>query len=163
MKKNAGFTLVEVLIYAGLSSVLIGLFAGILITSTRIQGQQSASTTLTGEINFLLATIKQKIGDSTNIVFTDDDDITLTTNTYPSFPTRIFLEDGLIKLTENNQPATPLSTTKIVIDSLMFVDLSVASSQAVQIQITASSNTTNPQNAATRSVQTTASPLIQAQ
>lgn len=162
MKRCSGFTLVEVLIYAGLTSILIGLFAGILITMTRIQGQQNASSGITSELNFLLSSIKRRINDATSIAFVSSTSIDLITATFPATTTRIFLQNNMVILEENAAPA-PISSDRITIDDLQFVNLSNASSVAAQIFITASNNTANPQNALTRTVQTTAIPFVQAQ
>lgn len=162
MQRQKGFTLVEVLVYAGLTSILIGLFAGILITITRIQGQQSASTNISGEMNFLLSSIKRRINDATSVVVTSSSSIDLITNSFPATTTKIFLLNTAILLDENANPS-PLSSDRITIDDLQFVTLSTASSIAIQVIITASNSTGNPQNALTRTVQTTAIPFMQAQ
>ena len=52
---HLGFTLIEVMIYIGLTAVVIGLFGGILITATRISGEQGSSVGVGVGIQYFIA------------------------------------------------------------------------------------------------------------
>jgi prepilin-type N-terminal cleavage/methylation domain-containing protein len=61
---NRGFTLVELLVYMALLSIVSVLFTSILLTSTKVQVQQVASTEVASQMNFALQTIQRLIRES---------------------------------------------------------------------------------------------------
>lgn len=62
-----GFTLVELLLYVAILTIVSGLFAGILATTTRVQVQESAASEVASQANFVLQTIQRLIQSSSNI------------------------------------------------------------------------------------------------
>jgi type II secretory pathway pseudopilin PulG len=165
-----GFTLIEVMIYASLTAIIIGLFGGILITATRIQGQQSSSAKVTQELSFLMNSIKRIIHSGTDFSLVGANEITVVVDldTIPPTTKKISwsAETKAITLTEvgpGGQQVSTLSSAKSVIDNLTFTESSNGASKVVRIEITASASTTNPQQAFTRSLQSSAGILLQEQ
>ncbi len=167
---QAGFTLIELMIYMGLTAVVIGLFAGILITTTRIQGQQSSSAQVTQELSFLMSTIRRYIQSSVEYEIIDSSHIVITTDLTTIPPTQKNVAyDSLAKkitLTEigaDGSSVSQLSSAKISIDNLTFVDIREGSSTALHISITASASTTDAGRLSTRTLESTAATLLQQQ
>ncbi len=167
---RAGFTLVELMIYMGLTAVVIGLFAGILITTTRIQGQQGSSVQVTQELSFLMSTIRRYVQSAVEYEVIDSGHVLITTdlNTLP--PTQKDVAyDSLarkITLTEfgvGDSVVSQLSSSKISIDKLTFIDIREGSSTALHISITASASTTDASRLSTRTLESTAATLLQQQ
>ncbi|PIR87734.1 MAG: hypothetical protein COU10_03045 [Candidatus Harrisonbacteria bacterium CG10_big_fil_rev_8_21_14_0_10_45_28] len=162
LSSSKGFTLIELLIYTALTAIIVGLFGAILITVTRIQGHQNSSVQITREMNFLVNAINNRVRDAHSVSSPSTNQLTINTPTYPGAPTLIYLEDSQIKVNEN-AVVSVLSSSRILVDSLVFTiqaDSANPSSTSVLTSITASFNTTNPQSQITRSVQTSASPLL---
>ena len=158
LQTRKGFTLVELLIYSGLLIIVVGLFGGILVTITRIQSQQNAARNVTLEANFVMTTIKRLVRDSTYLTITTST-LTVGTNSSTTDPTSITQSNGAITIQEAANTATNLTTSRVSIDSLAFTELVSGSSQAVKINMTLSFNTTNPQQSATQTLETTVAPL----
>ncbi len=158
-RKAAGFTLIELVIYMGLMSIVVGLFASILITVIRIQTQQTSARQVTTEINFLMNTITRDIRDSLDLDVTGTSTLTITTAASSTNPIIIMLEDGAVKKKEGSQATSTLSTTRVVADQLIFTKLVSGSAQAIQISLTLSFSTDNPAQEFSQTLQTTAAPL----
>ncbi len=168
---NAGFTLVELLIYTGITAIVIGLFAGILITVTRIQGQQNSSADVTQQLNFLMSTIKRHVHSSVEYSIDGDTNaltLIIDPGTAPATQKVIsFDNEGKRILIASSSPSgtteDQLSSAGIGVDQLLFTELSQGSSTAIQIVITASASTTNPTQVLSRTLQSTAAVLVQEQ
>ena len=161
---RAGFTLVELLIYVSLSAVVIGLFGGILITATRIQGEQTSSAGVTRDLNFLVTTIRNYVHGAVSYTRDSATQVTLATD-HGTTQTIVYLPDEMLINVIDSDGGTPvtsqLSSTNIRIDDLTFTDIRSGSSTALQFSITASASTTDPGREATRTLQSTASTLLQ--
>lgn len=167
---QAGFTLIELMIYVSLTAVIVGLFGGILIVTTRIQGEQNSSVQVTQELNFLMNSIKRYVHDSTSYVISSPTQLVTETNDGVNRLSQTINYDSILKevdLTEDDGVGAPvvsrLSSNKIHIDGLTFTDIRQGSSTAVHINIVATASTTNPVNAITRTLESTASSLVQEQ
>ncbi len=172
MKSQRGFTLIELMIYVGLTALVMGLFAAILITVTRITGQQSSSSQVTSELSFLMTTIKREIHESLGATVNNTQVILIKDATTNPVTTSIINYDADAKkiTIEKTGPApttaSPLSTNHITVDNVLFekmVDETNPSSTIIRMTITASANTTNPQNQSTKTLTATAAPFILSQ
>lgn len=157
-KLSAGFTLVELVIYVGLTAIVIGLFGGIMITVVRVQSQQTSSRQVGEELAFVMNVIKRDVRDSTTLTVATT---TLTIgNATTTNPIVIDISSGVVRKSEAGGTAYALTTNKVVADSLTFTNLSSGSSQAVRVTLTLSyASSTNPQRAFTQTLQATAAPL----
>lgn len=159
MKSQKGFTLIELVIYMGLMAIVVGLFAGILVTIVRIQTQQVSSRQVASELNFIMNTITRDIRDSLTVSVTTST-LTLTTSLASTTPTIITLSEGAVAKREGTNATSTLSTSRVVADALEFTDLESGGIHAVQVILTLSFNTDNVTQEFTQTLQTTAAPLM---
>jgi type II secretory pathway pseudopilin PulG len=171
-KSNSGFTLIELVIYAGLTAIVIGLFGAILVTILRVQGEQSSSVQVSSELNFLMTTMKRHIHEARQINLIDSMHLSLIKDesTEPITTALISYDSDLktISVTEDglNPSVEQISSDRILIDDLVFEkfqNLSNPSSTAISIIMTASANSTDPAKKSTRTIRGTASSFLQSQ
>jgi type II secretory pathway pseudopilin PulG len=162
--KRAGFTLIELVIYTGLTVVVLGLLGGILVTVTRVQGVQNSSAQVTKELSFLMSSIKQSIRSADAINAVSATSLTFTAGGISKTIAYLGTPDFKITLTDPNGTEA-LSSTKIKIDNLEFGDIrdGATANRAIQIKITASANTDNAQKTFTRTIQSTTALFLQEQ
>lgn len=153
--------MIELVIYMGLMAIVIGLFAGILVTIVRIQTQQTSSRQVASELNFIMNTITRDVRDSQSLTVTTST-LEITTYEASTTPTIITIENGAVAKKEGSNATSTLSTDRVTADALTFTDLTSAGAQAVQIILTLSFNTENPAQEYTQTLQTTTAPLLKA-
>ena len=125
------FTLIEVLIYTALTAVVGMLMTGILLSVSQVHIRESASTEVTGQLNFVTQTIGRLVRTASNIEI----DAGVSTSTIKfrmqdsaKDPTCISLVSGTIKLAEgpgtnpNDCSATTsdLTNSRVVVNALNF-------------------------------------------
>lgn len=168
LKAKKGFTLIEILIYISLITIIAGLLSGILLTITQVYQRESASNEVTSQLNFAMQTIQRLIRDSSNI----DISAGITTTAIKlrmadplKDPTCISLDEnnGVIKLAEG--PAAPESTNctanisdltndKVVVNVLNFKkSTQPPGHDGVSIELTMSYNSSNPKSQVQRTLQ----------
>ena len=171
MKSSRGFTLVELMIYAGLTAMVMGLFGAILVTILKVQGEQTSSSKVSSELSFIMTTIKRHIHETETVAEVSSssahlikDMLAVPTNeafiTYDAAQKLITIADTSIGSVEQ------ISSDQTRIDSLVFEKLEDSenpASIAIRVTITASASTTDPGRQATRTLQATASPFVQSQ
>lgn len=159
IRDQHGFTLIELVIYMGLLSIVVGLFAGILVTIVRIQTQQTSTRQVISELNFVMNTITRDIKDSASLSVATNT-LTIGTSVASTNPIIISIENGAITKKEGSQATSTLTTDRVVADELTFDELVSGDNQAVQIVLTFSFNTENPAQDYTQTLQTTVAPLL---
>lgn len=166
MKSSRGFTLVELMIYAGLTAMVVGLFGAILVTILRVQGEQSSSSQVSSELSFIMTTIKRHIHEAVSIDTFVPNQLTINKNssviilTFDPDTHALIISDTSIPSIEQ------INSGRINIDSATFDRLQDAdnpASLAIRVSITASANTTDPGRQTSRTLQATASPFLQSQ
>jgi len=161
MKNNQGFTLIEVLIYVSLTSVIVGLLGSILVTMTRVQSQQGASTDINTELDFLVSTIKREIRDAKVINSVSKESINIITNRNPGGSTIIEKAVGsnIIEIEVIGERES-ITSQDIIIDDLTFTffDAPVIGN-TIGISITATNNNIE-QESVTKTIQSSAQPLL---
>src|SRR3989338_9252550 len=134
MRKNSGLSLIELLIYVGVFSVVAGLLSSMLIIISRVQNQQTAAAEVGSQLNFVLQVIQRMIRQSSVIVVNNngnpDNDMLPLGSSYSNLvlrmsdqatdPTKIYLLNNKIYLQTGNGAPTPLTTDRILADSLQF-------------------------------------------
>lgn len=170
-QSRAGFTLIELIIYVGLTAVLVGVLSTILITITRVQGQQNASSIVTQELNFLMTSFRRDIHSAKSIEApglagspVSSVRLVLDPTTVPATVRVISFDADQHIVTVSDEGVNPtvtsqLSSSKTYINSLSFTRIG---DYSLQIELTATASTTGT-DIATRSVKTTASLLVQDQ
>ena len=150
-KKSKGVTLIETLIYVGITAILVSsivlLTQVILNTSVRVK----TSITLEENLQFAMVQIVGKIQKAANIsapISGTANSLTLGMTSAPENPTVFSLSNGAIMMTEGSGQALPVTSNEIEITNLSFTRLD-AMSAAVQMQITGQLRNVSP------SIQTT--------
>lgn len=169
-RSHSGFTLVELIIYVALTALVAGLFAGILVTTTRLQSKQGSSAALVQEMGFLTSTLQRYVRSASDFSINEDGDLTVVidaTTVPPTTKTISLVEPGMVALSEtdpiNGTVASILSSSEIHIDELVFTERSQGASKSVTMRISASASTTNPQQAASHTIESTAALYLQEQ
>lgn len=167
---RAGFTLIELVIYVALTALVAGLFSSILVTTTRLQSKQGSSAALVQEMGFLTSTLQRYVRSASDFSINEDGDLTVVIDAAtvpPTTKTISLVAPGIIALSEtdpvNGTVQSVLSSSDIFIDELVFTERSQGASKSVTMRITASASTTNPQKAATHTVESTAALYLQEQ
>ncbi len=165
MKKNA-FTLIELLIYVGIFAVIAGLVVDILLIMTRVNQRESASTEVTGQLNFVMQRLQQLVRESSNIEISTG----ITTSTLKlrmkdlaKDPTCLYLVSGVIKLAEgpdainaNNCTSniSDLTSDRVIVNAFnlqKFTQYPGHDTLSIDMQMTYNSN--NPQSKVQRNLQ----------
>lgn len=120
-----GFTLIEVLIYVVIFSVIAGLATSALFLMTRIDQKQSASSEVTDQLNFVMQKIQYLVKESSNIETAAPNLLKLRMENSSQDPTCLTLVGGVIKLAQGPNLASPqncTSTTSDLTNSHVVVD-----------------------------------------
>ncbi|PIR04915.1 MAG: hypothetical protein COV57_01960 [Candidatus Liptonbacteria bacterium CG11_big_fil_rev_8_21_14_0_20_35_14] len=123
-KNNAGFTLVEVLVYAGVFTVVSGLMVGVFSSVSDIQQRELAKSDISQQSQFVMGAIKRAVSESSAINMTNDESgavLTLLVEDNTKSPTLIYVENGVVFKKEGSNAPTPLSNNKVSFDSISFV------------------------------------------
>jgi type II secretory pathway component PulJ len=159
LKTRRGMTLVELLIFAGLFSVISIIFVAILISVSRLQVRQGASTEVSTQSQFLLQNIQRLVEQSIAIEVPAD----VTTSTLKlrmadaTDPTYVYISGTTAYLRETNGGTPqPLTSSRVQVTALNFVKrTNVRGKDAVAVDFTVSYNTQNIQQRFTQALDTT--------
>ena len=151
-----GFTLFEILLYVGIFAVVASLFTGILLVVTRIQSSQSALLEVNGQLNFAMQTIQRLVRSSSNIEVEAGKSLTnirLRMANPVKDPTVILVSNNAVEIKEGSAASSTLTTSSVVANSLQFVKyVNYPGHDSVQIDLTLSYNTSNPQREVSRTI-----------
>lgn len=158
-RKN-GFTLIEILIYAGLFSAVAVFLVNILTTTTRVQTRQAALNELNQQITFVASTVERLVRDSSLIE--NDAGVASTTLVLRMAsstldPTEIFVDASstAIFVQEGSAAALAITNNKIKVTHFEIVKYENPGGRAVvQIDLTLENNIDNPQLKFSRTLQT---------
>lgn len=140
---SQGFTLLELLLYVAISSILlttISLFLSTLLQSriknqtiSEVDGQGMVAMELMAQIIRNADTVSAPAAGATG------SSLTLTTTVPAQSPTVFDLAAGALRITEGATPAIPLTNSRITVSSLSFQNLSRAGTPGtIRIQFTIS-------------------------
>ena len=164
LKTHKGFTLIEILIYISLITIITGLLSGILLTITQVYQRESASDEVTSQLNFVMQTIQRLVRESSNIEITAGvatSTLKLRMASSTKDITCILLDNGnkAIKLAEGTDAncstnLSNLTSDKVKVDVLNFTKLvQYPGHDTVSIELTMSYNTQNPKSQVQRTLQ----------
>ncbi len=163
MKNNKGFSLVELLIYISIVTVVSGFLTVILMTTTRVHNQESADAEVTGQIDFVMQTVNRLVRESSNVENATSASLKLRMKDSAKDPTCVSLAGGVIKLSEGNTTGNPqdcspstsdLTNSRVIVDQLSFKKFSqYPGHDTVSVDLQMSYNTQNPQIKVSRSLQ----------
>jgi len=156
MEKIKGFSLVEILIYTAIIGIVGTLFSNILISVTRVQNQQTSSIEVSQQMNFALSTIQRMIRESSAVEIatgTPVSNLKLRLKDPAKDPTNITISSGKITVQQGANPAFDLTTNSVVVNQLSFWKITAYPGRdTIQIDISISYNTQNPQQQFTKTL-----------
>lgn len=137
-KKSRGVTLIETLIYIGITAFLVS--SMMLLTQAILNSNVRVKTSIALEENlqFVMVKISQKIQEASNITVPASgagNNLVLEMSAGLENPTSFSLSGGVILMAEGGGEAVPILSNEIEITNLLFTRLD-SSSAAVKIQIT---------------------------
>lgn len=151
-----GFSLLEILIYTAIIGIVGSLFGGILVSVTRIQNQQGASTEVNQQLNFVVSSVQRVIRESSYVDIatgTATTTLTLKMQNPAKDPTVIKIANGKITLQQGGSSPLELTTSAVTVDKLIFLKITnYPGHDSVQVDVTLSHNTSNPQQQFTKSL-----------
>ena len=156
--RQDGMSLIELVIYLGLTVILLGLLSGILLTILKVQQHQSAGYKLSSELNFVMNVIRTDVRQGESITVTSST-LTISTGVTSTDPIIINSADGTAYRKVGSNSAEALTSSELTLDTLSFQEFTGTSTTAVQISIVLTANPDNPQIIETRSLQSTVSTL----
>ncbi len=161
-ESQAGFTLLELVIYTAIFASVAGLLTSILVTTTKVSTNQAATTQVSNELNLVLSTVQSQVRSSANIECVSNSDCSLASGSYlklrfqdPTLdPTCVYLSGTQILLAQgpdatNSQNCTSvtqaITTSKVNATSLTFTKFDNPGGHAtIQIDATLTYNSTSP-------------------
>ena len=170
MKLQRGFTLIEVLIYASTLAITAGLLTAVLSNTLRIRNREANSTELAQQLNFVLGTVQSLVNESALIdsVYETGSPGTVCSNfctlklrmtassTDPTFVhatadgVGVYLTQGQASPNTSN----PLTGTGVTVDHFELTKFEFEGGHAsVRVDMALTIDSTNPQFAVTRSIQ----------
>jgi len=165
MRRNRGFTLVEVLIYVAIFAVVAGILSAVLITVIRAQSRDAASNEVAAQLDFVLTTVQRLVRESSLIDIVYEGTSTSTAcSTYCSVrlrmedpsrePTIIRSDANGIYIKAGTGNEVTLTTGKITVNSFSITKFEIAGGHAAtQIDASFTFVTNNPQLAVTKTLQ----------
>jgi prepilin-type N-terminal cleavage/methylation domain-containing protein len=171
---SRGFTLIELLVYVAIFAIVAGIFSGILVVALRVQSQQTGLVEVNNQLNFVMQTIQRLVRESSTIDSPSPGASASTLNLTRAGSTTIIslgtcgtpAVANAVCVQEGGGANLPITTAKVVVPSLSFSHFitpsnhpSFPDTHTVQIAITMDFNTTHPQQAVSRTLQSSASPL----
>src|SRR3989344_5976756 len=141
MNSRRGFTLVELLIYSAILTIVGGVLTGVLVTSVRTQNKDTKSNEVAQQLDFVLSTAQRLVRESSLIDTAYEGSATGTA--CPQYCTiRLRIEDssrdpiiirsnaGGVYLKEGSSEEVPLTTNEIVVNNFKFSKFEVAGGHA---------------------------------
>jgi type II secretory pathway component PulJ len=121
---RAGFTLIELLLFSAIFTLIIGAFIAILVSMVTIEAQQTASSQLTQQGQFLIQQLQYSI-ESARLVDMPQDvatgTLTLRESTSSADPTTFTLSGGIVYLQQGSTGSLqPITSNRVAVTNLSF-------------------------------------------
>lgn len=147
--KKKGFTLMELLLYVGIASIMLFIISLLLSTllQSRIKNQSIIEVEQQGQ--FVIQQITQALRNGkevSNPQFQEEDaSLSLITYSVDESPTLFYIDEGIIYIKEGSDEAIPLTNSRIQASNLSFSNLThVDSPEFIRISFTLGHD--NPQD-----------------
>ncbi|MEK7464386.1 MAG: prepilin-type N-terminal cleavage/methylation domain-containing protein [Patescibacteria group bacterium] len=156
--KNSGFTLIEVLIYTVIFAVSSVFLVGILGTITRVQSRQSSYNELSEQTSFLSNTIQRLVREASLVDMASGvatSTLTLRTTSSTLDPTTIYADASGTAVYIQEGTSTPIAITdsNVTVSNFSVIKFENAGGPSVvQVDVTLTYNTLNPQAQASKSL-----------
>lgn len=156
LNPDAGFSLIEILIYTALIGIAGSFLSGTLVSILKLQNQQDASAQVNQQINFVLQNVQKAVRDSSLIDMegnTTSSTLTLRMADSALDPTLIYLSGTTIYLKKGAADPLALTTTDVNADQLQFIKVSSSPGHdSVTVTISVSYNTQNSQKSFSKTI-----------
>ncbi len=156
--KARGFTLIEILVYIAIFAVSATFLVGILTVVLKIQNKQGSATEINQQISFVNNTIQRLVQNASlidNATGMPSATLNLRTSQTSLDPTKIFFSNNVIYLQEGKSSAVALTSSNVKVDNFLVTKYENPGGPAVvQIDLTLSYNSQNPQNQISRTLRT---------
>ncbi|MEX2032940.1 MAG: type II secretion system protein, partial [Candidatus Colwellbacteria bacterium] len=165
MRRNHGFTLVELLVYTAIFAIVAGLLTTIFYAVINTQKKTSVSGEVSQQLNLVLTTVQRLVGDSSLVeaVYEGNNPsspcatfctLKLRREDPAKDPTVISSNATGIYLQEGVSPQVTLTTNKVLINHFRLTKQEIPGGHAVvEISTSFSYNTTNPTFAVTKAIE----------
>lgn len=155
---RAGFTLIEILIFAAIFAVVAVTFTAILVSTTKVQVRQSAVAEVNQQSQFLLQSIQTLVGEASLIdipTSTPTSTLKLHMPTLAADPTLMYLSNGTAYLTQASGAAQALTSDRVTLSNLTFTRLeNPPGHDTVSVSFTMAYNTSNTQQQFSQGIET---------
>ncbi|MEK7656080.1 MAG: prepilin-type N-terminal cleavage/methylation domain-containing protein [Patescibacteria group bacterium] len=146
--KQAGFTLVEYLIYIAISATLLLVATNVLFTVLQGKEKLQAIEDVGQNGRYALAAMTQAISNAQSVTApaygASSTTLTMQTSSTSTTPTSFFVANGTVNIKEGSSPTTSLMADEVTVRTLRFTNVSgTATSTAIRIEMYVSS--TNPE------------------
>ncbi len=146
MRSKNGFTLIELMIFSAIFSVIMIAFISILVAITTVQGRQSGVSEVTQQSQFLLQQIQYYVERSSLIEMNSDvatDTLKLRMAASAEDPIYIYLSNNTVYIKQTDGGiAQPLTSNKVLVSNMSFTKRSNAPGHdSVAVSFSVSYNT----------------------
>lgn len=156
--KQSGFTLVEILVYVAIFAISATFLVAILGVVLKIQNRQSSVNEVNQQISFVNATVQRLVQTSSlveNATGTVSNSLTLRMASPALDPTKIYLSNDVVFLQQGNSSPVSLTNANVSVDVFSVTKHENPGGPAVvQIDLSLSYNSSNPQAQVTRTART---------
>jgi len=140
-KTNAGFSLVETLLYVALFAIIVSALAVFLATLSASRINQQVTGEVDQQASFALRTITQSLRNATVInspsAGATSSSLSINTGVASTTPTLYSLTSNTLFITEGVNPPIPLTNTRVNVTNLTFSNLTLSGSKGnVAIDLT---------------------------
>jgi Tfp pilus assembly protein PilW len=135
-KSRKGFTLFEVMLYIGISVILLGVITTFVSAMFQVRTKVEVMNEISQQGAFAIEKMNYALSNAvtiSSITNSPTPQITFTVQDTAKSPTRILLNNGIIQLQEGTSPSIPLSGMPLKASNLVFTQSSGGSS-ATSIQ-----------------------------
>ncbi|MBI2506890.1 MAG: prepilin-type N-terminal cleavage/methylation domain-containing protein [Candidatus Colwellbacteria bacterium] len=164
-RREQGFTLVELLVYAAIFAIVAGILSTIFFVIVNSQKKQAVSGEVVQQLNFVLGTIQRLTGESSLVEMVyEGSNPSSTCATFCTLklrrtdptkdPTVVSSDANGVYLKEGSGPVVTLTNNKVLINNLKFTKNELPGAHAVvQISTSFSYNSNNPAFAVTKAIE----------
>lgn len=151
-----GFTLIEVILYIAVFTIVAALMVVILTTALQVGSRESSSAEVSAQLHFATQTIQRLVRASSNIDIQAGIPTSLLRLRMPDpnqDPTVISLSGTTILMKQGSSPTSSITTSRVVVDSLSFEKITqYPGHDVVTVDLAISSNVQNPQGRIQRTI-----------
>jgi len=136
LKSGAGFTLIELILYVALVTIVLSALVPFAWNMVQTGVKSAVAQEVNANARYISERIKYEIRSATGINSVTSSSISLSTSTAGTNPTIIDLTGGNIRIKQGADSAVNLNSTNIVINNLTFTNYTSSDNKTKHIQFT---------------------------